>query len=370
MRNIQIILLTLTISVASFIVNAKTNKEINELTVYIAKKIITMDETIPEATAVAVAHGKIVSVGSLKSLAPWMKDRKVVIDETFKNKVLMPGFIDPHVHPSLPAILTQFPFLAPDDWHIPTGDFPGAKNHQEYIATLKKQVAAYQNDSTKDQNIPFISWGFHQLWHGEVYRPILDDLFPNTPVILWHRSFHELIANTKAIELLGITEEEIAPYANDINWQRGQFTEYGAKVVFVPKLMPKILTPRSYAQGMENFVEMLHLGGITSAMDMGIGIFGNPEAEIAMVKKAMIDAPARIVLTPLITDFLTRKVSPAEALKQVQTWEAASNDKVMLEGHFKIDDGWRRFFWFRPNGLPRLYRWSSRYLDVATGNNL
>ena len=26
----------------------------------------------------------------------------------------MPGFIDPHVHPSLPAVLTQFPFITPD----------------------------------------------------------------------------------------------------------------------------------------------------------------------------------------------------------------------------------------------------------------
>ena len=310
--------------------------KIKELTIYVARKVITMDEAQPVAEAIAVANGTIVSVGTLDSLKPWTSQFKTTIDRTFEKKILMPGFIDPHVHPSLPAILTQFPFIAPDDWDIPTGKYPGAKNQEDYIAALKNQVARYKNNSKQDKSVPFVSWGFHQLWHGEVYRPKLDALFPDTPVVLWHRSFHELIANTAAIKVLKINEAETRNYEHEIDWQKGQFTEFGAKVVFLPKLMPKILTPESYAAGMENFVEMLHKGGITSAMDMGIGIFGDPSAEIAMVNKAMADAPARIVLTPLITDFITRKVSPENALKQVKKWESESNSKVMLDGHFKL----------------------------------
>ncbi len=342
-KSIKIILSSIFISTGALAAGIAENQssenkssEIKELTVYLAKSIITMDDTNPRANAVAVSNGKIVSVGTLDSLKSWTSQYKTTIDKSFENKILMPGFIDPHVHPSLPAILTQFPFLAPDDWSIPTGEFPGAKNHKDYIAALKKQVAQYQQKPKQDKSIPFISWGFHQLWHGEVYRPKLDELFPDTPVILWHRSFHELIANTAAIKLLGIQESEAKPYAHEIDWQKGQFSEYGAKAVFLPKLIGKIFTPEKYAIGMAHFVEMLHLGGVTSAMDMGIGIFGDPVSEIEMVKQAMANAPARIVLTPLITDFITRKVSPEDALKQVQEWEKLSNDKVMLDGHFKL----------------------------------
>ena len=96
------------------------------LVVYTAKKIITMEPALPEATAVAVADGRIVAVGSLDSLKPWLAVSEVTIDHSLDDKVVMPGFIDPHVHPSLPAVLTQFPFLAPDDWSLPTGEFPGA----------------------------------------------------------------------------------------------------------------------------------------------------------------------------------------------------------------------------------------------------
>ncbi len=310
--------------------------EIDELVVYVARSIVTMETSMPTAEAVAVANGRIVSVGTLESLKSWTDNYKTTVDESFKDKVLMPGFIDPHLHPSLPAVLTLLPFIAPEEWRLPTGDFPAVTNGEDYIAALKEQVAKYPQSPFYSENIPFITWGFHQLWHGDVYRARLDALYPETPVILWHRSFHELVANTAAIKMLEISEEESKKYPIDIDWDRGLFTEYGAKAVFVPKLMARILTAERYQQGMRYFVEMLHRGGITSAMDMGIGIFGDPEGEIALINASMTNAPARIVLTPIVTDFIGRKKTPEQALKQVREWEALSNDKVILDGHFKL----------------------------------
>ena len=39
---------------------------------FVVKKIVTMDPAIPSASAVAVADGKILSVGSLDELKPWL----------------------------------------------------------------------------------------------------------------------------------------------------------------------------------------------------------------------------------------------------------------------------------------------------------
>ena len=36
----------------------------------------------------------------------------------------------------------------------------------------------------------------------------LDKIFPNKPILLWHRSFHEVILNSSALELLGIKKED------------------------------------------------------------------------------------------------------------------------------------------------------------------
>jgi hypothetical protein len=307
------------------------------LKVYVAKKIITMEPAIPEATAVAVADGRIVSVGSLESLQPWMERRDTVIDRTFEDKVLMPGFIDPHVHPSLPAVLTQFPFLAPDDWSLPTGNFPGAATPEAYVTALESLVDEYFSAADRDPKIPFIVWGYHQLWHGKLRRPQLDVLFPDKPVILWHRSFHELIMNTAALRMIGISREE-TDGNHEIDWDAGHFWEIGAKVVLEKPTMRFLFDPARYGKGMGNFLSMLRQAGVTSALDMGTGVFGDPDAEIALVKHAMerSQAPARVVLTPIITDFLVRGVSPEEALSQVERWTRESTDRVLFDGHFKL----------------------------------
>jgi predicted amidohydrolase YtcJ len=301
-----------------------------EVVVYTARKIITMEPALPEATAVAVADGRIVSVGTLESLKPWLAVSEVTIDRSLEDKVLLPGFIDPHVHPSLPAVLTQFPFLAPDDWVLPTGDFPGARTPKAYEAGLKALVAQHQNS-----DVPFITWGYHPLWHGEVYREQLNAWFPDTPVMLWHRSFHELIGNDTAFAMLGITQDDTrGSHEND--WARGHFWENGLKAI-VPK-MGFLFEPARFGQGMANFLEMVHLGGVTTVLDMGTGVFGNPAKEIALVRQVTegSQAPLRIIMTPIITDFLARGKTPEQAMAEIEQWRAGNSHRVMVQNHFKL----------------------------------
>lgn len=306
-----------------------------ELTVFTAKKIITMEPSLPEATAVAVADGRIVSVGSLESLQGWIAERGAVIDESFSEKVLMPGFIDPHVHPSLPAVLTQFAFLAPDDWSLPTGEFPGATTPEAYRARLLELGETYFANPDRDPNVPFITWGYHELWHGPVYRQQLNEWFGDQPVMLWQRSFHELIGNDAAFELLGVTEADTQGN-HEIDWARGHFWENGA-IVLVPR-MPFLFAPERYGAGMKNFLEMAHQNGVTTMMDMGIGIFGDPVGETALIRAITegSEAPVRIVLTPIITDFLARGKSIPQAMAEIEQWTAGNSHRVVFDGHFKL----------------------------------
>ena len=242
----------------------------------------------------------------------------------------MPGFIEPHVHPSLPAVLTQFPFIAPDSWSLPTGEFPAATTPEAYVARLKALVAEHT-----DTTIPFITWGYHSLWHGDLYREQLSELFPKQPVMLWHRSFHELIANDAALALLGIEEADLKnnPLAN---WDKGHFFENGLYVL-LPK-MPFLFDPARFGQGMQNFIGMVHQGGVTTAVDMGIGVFGNPLNEIAMIRHSVesAQAPARFVLTPIITDFIGRGVSIADALQEINQWRTQNSPRVSIDRRFKL----------------------------------
>jgi predicted amidohydrolase YtcJ len=71
------------------------------LTVYTAKKFYTMNPGRPEGKAVAVCNERIVSVASsLDDLKPWMDRVPTTVDRRFEDKIVFPGFIDPHQHPS------------------------------------------------------------------------------------------------------------------------------------------------------------------------------------------------------------------------------------------------------------------------------
>ena len=301
-----------------------------EVTVYTAKLIRTMEPAMPTATAVAVEDGRIVAVGDIDSLEPVLRIKGGRIDRQFEDEILIPGFIEPHVHPSLPAVLTQFPFLAPDDWSLPTGEFPGAKTPEAYKEKLTALAAAHT-----DQAVPFIAWGYHPLWHGEIWRKDLNEWFGDQPVIIWHRSFHEVIGNDAAWNMLGISAEDAAQ-VHDASWERGHFYENGLKAVI--GAFRFLFEPARYGKGMQNFLAMMHQSGVTTALDMGTGIFGNPQQEIAGIR-AVAEAypvPARIILTPIIVDFINRGVDPAAALDQVRSWQSQNTNRVSVGNHFKL----------------------------------
>ena len=75
-----------------------------KLTVFLAKTIRTMDLGRPIANAVAVAEGKVVSVGDLESMKPWLDRYPHEIDDTFADKVFCPGSVS-YTHLTLPTKL-------------------------------------------------------------------------------------------------------------------------------------------------------------------------------------------------------------------------------------------------------------------------
>ena len=75
------------------------------ITVFTAKQIRTMNPSAPLATAVAIRDGQILEVGTLETMRPWLDTFPHQIDTRFADQVITPGFIDPHLHPSLGALL-------------------------------------------------------------------------------------------------------------------------------------------------------------------------------------------------------------------------------------------------------------------------
>src|SRR3954468_13758038 len=64
-------------------------------TIYSARRILTMNPSRPEATHAAVKDGRILGVGSIDELKGW---GEYTLDETFSDKILMPGLVEGHSH--------------------------------------------------------------------------------------------------------------------------------------------------------------------------------------------------------------------------------------------------------------------------------
>ena len=250
-------------------------QEGSDVTVFDAAKIITMEPSQPSARVVAVSGGIILGTGdTVADLAAWTAGRKVTYDHRFATNVLMPGLIDPHVHPILAAVSLNLPYIAPDDWNLPSGYSPGVRTPEGYRARL---IAALGKSSAT----PFITWGYHELFHGSLDRAELDRIAPDRPVIIWQRSFHIVIMNTKALARYGFdTQEKIdaavkalpGSDASHINLARGSFEETGLQVA-MRRMQADIVTPAKMRTGLAEMQKMMLNSGVTTISDMGTGIF-------------------------------------------------------------------------------------------------
>ena len=110
----------------------------SEITVYTARSVITMDPSLPRGTAIAVRDGMILEVGTLDSLHPWLSKHPHKIDDRFIDHILMPGFIDPHLHPTMAAILLNMQFITAVEWRLPWQTVKPTTSKDGFLASARR----------------------------------------------------------------------------------------------------------------------------------------------------------------------------------------------------------------------------------------
>ena len=261
-------------------------KPLPSATIYVAKEIVTLDPDKPKSTAVAVVGDRILATGSLEELKKIAGDQPYKVDNTFADKVIVPGFIAQHDHPLLTALTMMSEIIAIEDWVLPSGTVPAAKNSEEYRQRL---IAA--NDNLKDPEEMLLTWGHHHIFHGKLTRADLDKISNKRPIVVWHRSCHEFILNTKALELIGVDEAFVSamPEAaqKQSNFEAGHFFE-GGMFAIVPKLLPAIATPERFRAGLEFTEQYYHANGVTLGSEPG-GLYSK---ELQNAQNAVLSDPA------------------------------------------------------------------------------
>jgi len=313
---------------AAFIL-ASTIISADEIKIFIAKDIITLNSNNDSVEAVATQGSKIINVGSKEELTSTYPDADLV--SNYKNATIVPGFIEHHIHPFLAAVTMNSEILAIEDWHLPSKTSKGVRDRASYISNL------YEIENNHPANQPLISWGFHHYFHGKLTKYDLDKISSIRPIIIIHRSFHEFILNTPAMKLLGINKNAFSDLEVDerlANFDDGHFSERGA-IIVLPKLMQVLATPPALMQGLQKTKDYLHSNGIT--------VIGNPGSmynkDLQIAKNLIfgnLDSPFESYFFPsalnLSEQFKLNEV--LDAAKEQTSWGAGKLN--YLSKHIKL----------------------------------
>ncbi|MFT4568425.1 MAG: putative amidohydrolase YtcJ [Saprospiraceae bacterium] len=310
--------------------SCSTNHHREADTIYYNGKIITMEgDELQYVEAVITYQDKIVKTGTLANLKKISAATIERID--LKGATMLPGFIEPHLHPLLATILIQTEIIAFNDWNLPNGLFPKARDQEEYIQRLDDAI---ERSGNADEL--FITWGYHELYHGDINRKMLDKRYPDRPVLIWQYSFHEVILNSAAVAFLNIDQEK-AGLHHQVNLEEGRFFERGNQYFVAPKLFPIVLSPNRAIKGIQLTAKAIQDGGITTVADMAMPLL-NLDMELNLVQQVLEkeDVPFRTFLIPMASSFAKTSEQLERAFETIDTLEKLNTNKIKFVKQIKL----------------------------------
>lgn len=149
--------------------------------------IFTSDDSLQFADSIAIRNGRILRVGSFLSMQDLVGDG--TMEMNLEGKVVVPGFIDSHVH------------LIAGGMQMGQVELRGVNQKDEFVKRVKEAV----------QNAKHGSWVLgggwnNDFWGGELPSATwLDDISPQNPVWLTRMDGHMALANSVTLRIAGIT---------------------------------------------------------------------------------------------------------------------------------------------------------------------
>jgi predicted amidohydrolase YtcJ len=187
--------------------------------IYFGGTIITMNDSQPNAEAVAVKNGKIVAVGARAEVDGAYKGTATTMID-LAGKTLVPGFIDGHSHFSEVGMQTVLANLLPP----PDGT---VKNIAELQQAMRDFIAT--SPVVKAHGIA-VGMNYDDSQLAERRHPTrqeLDAISTDLPIMISHQSGHFGVLNSKALAKMGLTAESVNPVGGVIQREADGVTPNG-----------------------------------------------------------------------------------------------------------------------------------------------
>lgn len=199
-------------------------------TLFYGGTILTMEEPL-FAEAVLIEDEKILSVGDFETLKGQAGDCRMI---DFQGKTMLPGFIDPHSHFFQVAC------------SMLQASVNGCDSPEKIGAAIKSFI--------EDKKIAPGQWVVARDYDNNIQPGLqnptleqLDSFAGDRPLIIHHKSGHMGLLNSRALEILGLTDETPSPEGGLIEKKNGKLTGYLEENAFftvvakIPMASPELL---------------------------------------------------------------------------------------------------------------------------------
>ena len=306
-----------------------------QITVFPARKVITMDPGRPFAEAIAVMDGKVLSTGTIESMQPWLSRNDYRIDDTLDDKVIMPGLIDPHTHFAMSSGFLSLHYIGPIESPGPEGMNSPLSTHAD-VCTKLRELHCAENDPAK----PLIAWGLDPAMQGgHLHRDELDELVNDRPIWVISYAPHFVYTNSAALEIISIREGDAVHGVQHYPDGRlnGVFVEIEATRIALAGMRDEISKGGGVA-GLRRMADVARRAGVTTTAEMVFGWI-DFENEWAMHDEAVNDSefPLRMALVPLENPLYKSHVG--KAVEFLLAAHERNNDKLFFHGIKYLTDG-------------------------------
>ncbi|WP_110707831.1 amidohydrolase [Salinicola sp. CR57] len=287
--------------------------------IFSARRVLTMNPSLPEATHVAVRDGRILGVGSLETLADL---GECELDERFADKVILPGFVEGHSH-ALEGVLWEYPYAGFFPRQDPAGHtWPGLTDIARLQRHLREQLAKL------DDATPLIAWGFDPIYFPDrrLDRNDLDAVDDQRPIVVIHANLHMMTVNSAMLRLSGLEShadiEGVVTF--DDGRPNGELREMAAMFAIFDTLDLDLFDRGSEAATLERYARIGQRHGVTTLTDLY-----NPLSETGVESMQRTcrrdDVPMR--LAPAMSALT---YTPDDGIERVLGCREKSSDKLQF----------------------------------------
>ncbi|MFD8207873.1 amidohydrolase [Streptomyces sp. NPDC059695] len=219
--------------------------------------VFTADPARTRASSLAVVGERIVAVGH-DEVRDLVGPGTEVVDLT--GKLLLPGFQDAHIH------------AVSGGKELAECDLTGTVGVADYLERIREYADAHPERSW----ITGGGWSMESFEGGMPTRQLLDSVVPDRPVLLSNRDHHGAWANSRALELAGLTADSPDPADGRIE-READGSPSGMLQEGAIGLVARLLPPTTAADrlaGLLRAQKLLHSLGITAWQDALLGSFG------------------------------------------------------------------------------------------------